>query len=96
MRLQSHLRSKLVHSKLLYDLEKVNLFVQLSLGILEQEVISLFPRFTAAANSSVKLVHAPKPAELVREGLSRLYFKPNFFGALLFSILLTCEFLRHL
>ena len=59
-------------SEFLDDLEQVDLFIQLSLRVLEQEVFSLLLGSTAAANCLVEAPEVPEAAVLVRECLSDL------------------------
>ena len=75
VRLEGYLRSKLMDSQLLDDLEDIKFFGQFTLSHTEQEIGSFLFRPTAAgADSLVKDLEAQESAIPVGEGLARVDF----------------------
>lgn len=72
MWLERHLGSKLMHSQLLDNLKKINLFAELALRDFEQEIVALLPLTAAAAIPLVKSINEPKALEFVCKSMARL------------------------
>lgn len=83
-----------MHSQLFDDLEYVHFLAKLFSTALEQEILSLPPRFAAEAVGVIKVLHSTEPAVLVSEGLARLYLSAHLINLCLVSE--TCTVFLHL
>ena len=66
-----------MHSQLLDNLKKINLFAELALRDFEQEIVALLPLTAAAAIPLVKSINEPKALEFVCKSVARLDFVLN-------------------